>query len=78
MTCRVLFTGVFITVAIYLLLVLQQQMIGAVEASSNSYPATVQKPNTRNRILTRFVRPQNQYNKIRPEIFNDFFGIQHF
>lgn len=74
MTCRVFFTGVFITLGIYLLLILQQQMVYATEAAnSNSYSATVHKPN-RNRILTRFVRPQNQYGKSKSEIFNDFLG----
>lgn len=75
MAHRGLFTGVFVTLGVYLLLlILQQQMVYAAEASSvNSYSAAAaHKP--RNRILTRFARPQNQYNKARPEMFNDFFG----
>lgn len=64
--------GLFITLGVYLLLILLQQMVYAAETgSANSYSA--HKPN-RNRILTRFARPQNQYNKAKPEMFNDFFG----
>lgn len=71
MSCRVFFTGAFITLFVYLLLTLQ--VINAAEATPNSYSAVAHKP-MRNRILTRFARPPNQYGKFKPEMFNEFLG----
>lgn len=75
MTSRVLVTSVFITLVVYLLVILQQQMaLAAAETGSNSFSSAAQKPINNNRVLRRFIHPQNQYNKIRPELFNEFFG----
>lgn len=76
MTCRILFIGVFLT---YLLLILQQQMfVHAVESGGNNYATTGHNKQGRNRMLSRFARPQNQFNKVKPEIFNEFFGNINF
>lgn len=66
MICGSVFTGMIVTLGLYLLLVHQ-----TCEAADTG-PNTDHK--SRNRVLARFPRPVNQYSRFRPETFNDFLG----